>query len=63
MDTNICVYHITEARTMAFRGNIKLERWNRILKAIDGMTCIAVAELSVKEFLNMSTPDERTMTL
>ena len=35
MDTNICLFHASEVRTMAFRGSVKLER---CLKLVDNMT-------------------------
>ena len=43
MESNICVFHSEEVRTMAFHGSIKLERWNRILNPVDVMTRIAVS--------------------
>lgn len=43
MDTNICVFHSVEAHTMAFRGNIKPERWNHILRKVDNMTRITAS--------------------
>lgn len=42
MDSNICVFHVGEMRTMAFRGNIKPERWSRLLNPVDNMTRFAL---------------------
>lgn len=42
MDTNISVFHAEEMRTMAFRGNIKPERWSRLLNLVDDMTRFAL---------------------
>lgn len=44
MDINISLFHTSEVWTMAFWGNIKLERWSRFLKPIDDMTRIAVSQ-------------------
>ena len=43
MDTKIYFFHTFEVWTMAFLGNVKLERWNNILRAVDGMTRIVVS--------------------
>lgn len=43
MDTNIYVFHTDKVHTMAFKGNITPERWNQILRHVDGMTRIAVS--------------------
>ena len=45
MDTNVMVFHTKEARTMAFRGPVKLECWNRILNLLDDMSRIAVGKV------------------
>lgn len=42
MYSNIYLFHTIENRTMAFCGNVKLERWNRILYLVDNMTQIAI---------------------
>ena len=52
MDSNICVFHLEEVHTMAFRGSIKPERWNRILNPVDGMTRIVVSRAIGEGFFN-----------
>lgn len=42
MESNIHIFHATEARTLAFLGKIKPERWNRLLRITDDMTRFAV---------------------
>ena len=42
MKSNIAIFHNTENRTMAFRGTVKPERWNRILIPMDDMTRFAM---------------------
>ena len=42
MESNIAIFHNTENRTMAFRGAVKPERWNRILIPMDDMTRFAM---------------------
>lgn len=42
MESNIVLFHANEARTMAFCGEVKPERWNRILLATDEMTRFAL---------------------
>ena len=42
MDSNICLFLASEVRTMAFRGRIKPERWNRVLNQVDDMTRLAI---------------------
>ena len=43
METNISLFHATEVRTMAFRGNVKPERWKRVLNQVDDMFKVAVS--------------------
>ena len=43
MDSNIYLIHATENQTMTFGGNVKLERWNRILFPVDDMTRISIS--------------------
>lgn len=43
MDSNICLFHAFEKRTMAFYGPITQERWNRMLRPIDDMSHVAVS--------------------
>ena len=44
MDSNICLFHAVKIRTMAFRGRIKPERWNRVLNQVDDMTHLAISQ-------------------
>ena len=44
MNLNVYVFHTTEAHTMAFCSNIKLECWNLILNLMDNMSRIAVSK-------------------
>ena len=43
METNISLFHALEVQTMAFRGNVKPERWNQLLNPMDDMTRIVVS--------------------
>ena len=43
MESNICLFHIHEKRTMAFCGPVKQERWNRLLRPIDDMSRVAIS--------------------
>ena len=45
MDSNICLFHAYENRTMAFCGPIRQERWNRISRPIDDMSRVAVSRV------------------
>ena len=45
MENNTSLFHATKVRTMAFRGNVKPERWNKVLNQVDDMTRIVVSHI------------------
>lgn len=44
MDSNICLFRAFEKCTMAFCGSITQECWNRMLRAIDDMSHVAISQ-------------------
>ena len=45
METNISVFHASEVRTVAFKGKVKPERWNRVLNQVDDMSYLAISHV------------------
>ena len=51
MESSIALFNAVEVRTMAFRGSMKQERWNRILNPVENVTRFSITwVIGEKEF-------------
>ena len=52
MEMVVLVFHALETRTMAFKGNVKPERWNKILNPMDDLSRVIISRVIGKQAFN-----------